>query len=327
MRNRRGFPAALLIALSLATSTPATAGTLTRAWVSSLGTDGASCGAVATPCRTFNGALANVAPGAEIDVKDPGDYGPAPVTISHGVSIVNDGVGTAAVRTPAGANAFTINVPAADAVELRGLSINGGGAAGTNGVVFNGGGGLTIIDCVIERFASTTASNGNAIQIAPASGSLKVLIAGSKIVDNGNIGVNYVPSGTVSAIVSIERTVIRGLAQTSKSAGVTALTSGLGGSLALNISNAVISNYYYGANISGNAATVVTVAASQLNNNGIGIIPYGQEQVLIKRSVISGNNTGVDVCCGTGAYDSAGDNVIRGNVTNVIGTLTKIGTQ
>ncbi len=102
---------------------------------------------------------------------------------------------------------------------------------------------------------------------------------------------------------------------------------GTGGSLALNISNSVISNNYQGVSIYGNAKTVVTVAASQINSNGIGIVDFGQEQLFVKQSVISGNTTGVNVSPGTGSYNSAGDNTIRGNVTDVIGTLTNIGTQ
>src|SRR5579883_1249856 len=68
-----------------------------RAWVSGHGVDQAGCGAPTSPCRTLQYVHDNIiADGGEIDVLDPAGYGP--IAITKGISIVNDGVGTAGVQ-------------------------------------------------------------------------------------------------------------------------------------------------------------------------------------------------------------------------------------
>jgi hypothetical protein len=94
---------AALLALGLGTA-PAQA-LSNRAWVSGHGSDAMGCGAPASPCRTFQYVHDNIiAAGGEIDVLDPAGFGA--VTITKGLSIVNDGVGTAGVQAASG-NAIT----------------------------------------------------------------------------------------------------------------------------------------------------------------------------------------------------------------------------
>ena len=66
-----------------------------KVWVSNSGVDSGTCGAVTSPCATFQQAVSNVASGGEIGVLTPGDY--APVTINNAVNITNDGTGEASV--------------------------------------------------------------------------------------------------------------------------------------------------------------------------------------------------------------------------------------
>jgi hypothetical protein len=106
--------AGALLALGLSAA-PAQAGP-NRTWVSGRGTDAGGC-PVTAPCRTFAFALTQTAVGGEIDVLDPAGYGP--VTITKSISIVNDGVGVAAIGVESG-NAITINAGAHDSVHLRG---------------------------------------------------------------------------------------------------------------------------------------------------------------------------------------------------------------
>jgi hypothetical protein len=63
--------------------------------------------------------------GGEIDVLDPAGYGA--VTIAKAISIVNDGVGVAAIGAATG-NGVTIKAGAGDSVHLRGLTIDGLGS-------------------------------------------------------------------------------------------------------------------------------------------------------------------------------------------------------
>ncbi len=53
-----------------------------------------------SPCRTFAVALIRTSAGGEIDVLDPAGYGA--VNITQSISIVNDGVGVAAIRARLG---------------------------------------------------------------------------------------------------------------------------------------------------------------------------------------------------------------------------------
>ncbi|HZU89431.1 MAG TPA: hypothetical protein VE993_09255, partial [Stellaceae bacterium] len=173
-----------------------------RAWVSGHGTDGAGCGAPTSPCRSLQYAHDNiVAPGGEIDVLDPAGYGP--ITISKAISIVNDGVGTAGVQAATG-NAITINAGASDVVTLRGLDIDGLGT-GANGIVFNSGGSLSVVDCVVRHFAGSGPTAGNGVLIQPTSGSMTFLISNVRVADNSYYGVSfYPPSGAPSANGSID---------------------------------------------------------------------------------------------------------------------------
>src|SRR5690242_3943178 len=93
-----------------------------RTFVSGTGSDANPC-SVASPCRTFAGALLNTVPGGEIYVLDTAGYGS--VTINQAVSIVNQ-TSTAAATVSSG-NAITINAGATDKVVLRGLTIVGSG--------------------------------------------------------------------------------------------------------------------------------------------------------------------------------------------------------
>ncbi len=167
---------------------------ITRVWVSaSIGADNPSCGGVTTPCRTFQYVHdAIVAAGGEIDILDPGGYGP--VTIGKSLAIVNDGVGVAG--SPAGTNGAAITIAAGpkDSIYLRGLTLNGFGA-GEYGVLLTGGGNLTIANCTFRQFAL------EGVSISPASGATAVSISNSIASDNTFAGVSL--DGANAAIAAV----------------------------------------------------------------------------------------------------------------------------
>src|SRR5450432_4204451 len=131
----RGCLAALVL-LAFA-SASAHGQTANRAWVSGHGTDAPGCGAPTAPCRSFQYVHDHVvAAGGEIDVLDGAGYGA--VTITKALGIVAVGA-VAAVQQPArGLSAITINAGANDAVQLRGLTLDGLELA-TIGIAFNSG--------------------------------------------------------------------------------------------------------------------------------------------------------------------------------------------
>src|SRR5262249_14258132 len=131
----KSLPLASLAVVFVYSLHAAPAQAASRAWVSSTGVDQPGCGPVTSPCRTPQYAHDNVvAAGGEIDFLDPGGYGT--ITITKGVSLINDGVGTTGMLAPSGINAITINAGPSDAIQLRGLTIEGAGV-GLNGVLFN----------------------------------------------------------------------------------------------------------------------------------------------------------------------------------------------
>lgn len=75
------------------------------------------------------------------------------------------------------------------------------------------------------------------------------------------------------------------------------------------------------------AGSKVTVEDSVANHNTVnGFIVDSGAQLRLARTTAVGNINGVSVTAG-GAAESAGDNFIRGNTTNISGTLTNVGTQ
>ena len=122
-----------------------------QTWVSSLvGSDTNSC-TRAAPCQTFSGAMASTIPGGEIDVLDPGDYGP--LTITRAISIYNDTFLVGGIIPGPATSGIVINAGIKDVVNLRGLFLDGATASGTSGIVFNTGAGLNVENCVIQGFS------------------------------------------------------------------------------------------------------------------------------------------------------------------------------
>ena len=103
-----------------------------RTWVSGVGDDSNSCSFQA-PCRTFAGAISKTSTGGEITVKDAGGFGA--VIIRKSITI--DGTGVPASILANLASGITIDIPVVGShtrriprlVRIRGLSINGRGAA------------------------------------------------------------------------------------------------------------------------------------------------------------------------------------------------------
>jgi hypothetical protein len=282
-----------------------------RTFVSGTGTDGGAC-TRAAPCATFAFALSQTAAGGEIDVLDPAGYGT--ITITKAISIVNDGVGVAAIGAGSG-NAITINAGANDSVHLRGLTIEGLGS-GQNGIQFNTGGNLAIENCVIRGFVTagiaispTTTSSfsvSNTIASHNSNNGILVQLTGSAVVtgvlskvtaNNNNFGIFV--NGGATAGASLNVTVVDSEASNNANTGVEAVS------------------------LVEHAATAVMLRNVVASNDVTGLIAVGNAILRVAHSVVTGNNTGVNTS-GGGTLDSYGDNDIDGNTNNNIGVLTTI---
>jgi hypothetical protein len=170
-------------------------GAATRVFVSATGSDSNPC-TVARPCRNFQQAHNTVAAGGEIDVLDPADYGL--VTITKAISI--EGHGYAGITSNGSGDVITINAGASDAVNLRGLLIDGVGQ-GFSGVRVNSVGSLTVQDTLIRNFLN----DGDGINFIPnPTGTVRLYITHTRIFDNQGEGININAggSGTVLAVLN-----------------------------------------------------------------------------------------------------------------------------
>jgi len=311
---RKPLPLALLAtALTCAFTAPAHA-QRARTFVASYGNDANPC-TFGSPCKTFQQAVNVVAAGGEVTAIDSAGFGP--IAISQAITITSpDGVEAGIVPVTGGA-AITINAGPNDAIVLRGLTLNGSGA-GSNGVVFNSGASLTVTNCVAQNFAfdgSTTSGNG--ILIQPTSSEVRFTITNSIFANNGNVGILYISSGGSASANGV----VDHVTGTGNFDGI-AVISGTGSTVTA-ISNSNFSNNdddgIFVSNTGPLTMSIDTVSAVGNSVSGIAAAS-GTPNVLLGRSVITGNMTGVDN--GTSnTFFTYKDNRISGNGTDINGAL------
>jgi hypothetical protein len=186
-----------IVGLALALALPAAPAEaqLARTCVSAAsGNDANDCNRL-TPCRTFQVAHDKTLAAGEITVLDPGGYGA--VTITKGISIINDGVGEAGVLVSGGLAGITINAGAEDAVSLRGLTVKGIGFGGGNGIVFNSGRSLTIENGAIRTLTGDFL-RGIGIFFRPNAFS-HLAVMNTIVADNSTTGV-IIASGSIGGL-------------------------------------------------------------------------------------------------------------------------------
>lgn len=257
----------------------------TRSWVSGLGSDTNACSRTA-PCLTFAAALALSAAGGEIDVLDPGDFGP--VTITKSISI-DGGGGQVASILGSGTSGITISAASTDVIILRNLQFNGllnTASPGTTGVSITSAARVVIEKCEVFGFStdgigvtpssgtiyvklqnSTVKNNSSGVSVAPTGGAIvDMSIDGSQIDNNTGGGIKVTGAGGGSSNVAINNSSV----SLNASNGVNAV-SGSSSHVTLDVKHAVISNNGLTgvqANQSAGGTAVVTVGDSTLSYNG-----------------------------------------------------------
>jgi hypothetical protein len=280
-----------------------------RSFVSSTGSDSNPC-TLAAPCRSFTGAYAQTNAGGEIDVLNTAGYGP--LTITHAISIVNDG-STASVLA-SGVFGVTINAGATDAVSLRGLTFEGAGAA-SGGIEFNTGQSLTIENCVIRHMT------GDGIDFTPNATS-SLLVSDTLVADNSGNGIVVQPtgSGTVTAVLN------RVEVNNNGANGIEVAGNFSTGTIKATVSESVATGNSHLDQVGFFAvSSTLTVFHSVASNNYTGIEAAGSGGTLtIAQSMVTGNNFGWNA--GGGVVQSYGDNYFNGNGSNA-GSLTPVSKQ
>lgn len=289
----------------------------TRTWVSGVGDDANPCSRTA-PCKTFAGAISKTAAGGEINCLDPGGFGAVTVT----KSITIDCTGTFGSILASGTTGVIVNAANINVI-LRGLSINGGTSVspGFHGVRFLNGNSLTIEDCIIQNFTSTSAGAGNGITFAP-SGAGRLYVRNTTLVGNGNpttgSGILVQPTGVGSAAVLIEDVGFLNNAGSGLRVDTTGNT-GPGGFF-VQVHESALSGSPTGVNVIGPAGTTVAfvnvVDSTVMNNTTAGISANGTgARVRVSNSRIMGNTTGV-VFSNSGSLVTYVDNILDGNGTD-----------
>lgn len=321
MAKFRFIRSVLFVALTTLTipafALPAAAGTL-RAWVSGHGLDNAACGAISYPCRTLQFAHDKIIrAGGAIYILDSAEYGS--LTIRKSLTVANDGVGVSVLQSGANDPAtVTIAASAKDEINLRGLSLDGGGVV-HNGVYVSNAGILTMRDCIIHGFTDaavsinatafvsftlsnvTLSKNGKGVFANPGGwGTMTGVIDRSSIDNNRDFGVFVQGGASATAKVS-----------------VTILDSSL-------------SQNGFGVGVATSGAKTSLLARDVVasNNRASGFLVNGAGTFLrLAHSVATGNAFGVTIGSG-GHAESFGDNYLLGNSIAVSGgALKKLATQ
>jgi hypothetical protein len=274
----------------------------------------------AAPCRTFAGAYVKTAPSGEITVLDPAGYGP--LTITTALSIVNDGVGEAGVILIAAGNAITVTAGPSDAISLRGLTLDGGGTASTNGIVFNSGGALTIQNCVIRHFANIGIDFVPNVAGGPLASS-NLFVSNTLVAENVNTGILVLPTGSGAVTAVFNRVEVNNNAN----GGIVVSGETSTGTINATVSGSVAARNSYAGFVAGTATgqapTTLTLFQSVATSNGNGIRAEGVGATLrAAQSMVTGNTSGW-VVSQSGVVQSYGDNYIDGNGSNT-GSLTSI---
>jgi hypothetical protein len=286
---------------------------LSRTFVSAAsGNDANNCDRP-TPCRTFQGAHDKTNDQGEITVLDSGGYGA--VTITKSISIVNDGVGEASILVSGGATGIAITGGASTSVNLRGLTVQGIGFGGGNGLVFNGGLSLTVTKCVFRNLDGA-AGFGTGVAFSPAvGGTHNLFISDSVVADNSNSGIIAFPTGTGQDIrIAVKRVqMLRN--------GVDGIAVGGGsttGSINAAVSDSLSANnarFGFGAvSVANGATTSLMMLRSVSANNSTGVTAGidPRARLWIGQSAISGNTLHTWFADG-GTLQSFGDNAMVGN--------------
>jgi len=307
-RLARTLGALMLACLAL----PLQAVAAQKVWVSRTGVDTGTCGAVASPCASFQQAHDNVAAGGEIGVLTPGDYGA--ISINKPVAVTNDGTGTAGIQQLVGIAIFVAAGPG-DVVGLRGLVIDGVGTGGF-GVSFLAGSALHVQNCVIRNFEGQSTSIGLLFSSNSAHGQL--FVSDSLVYNNGSGatsgGIFVQPGSTNGAIkaalsrVRLENNVI-GLRATSVVVGGSVRATIRDSTVVGNVADGILANY-----ATGQAVRVSVDRTAVVNNAGAGVHANGAHAIiLLGDSSLTNNGTGISAT-GGGQVISYGDNADNLNV-------------
>jgi hypothetical protein len=269
-----------------------------RTFVSTAGSDSNPC-SIIQPCRHFQAAVNATAVGGEVDALDAGAYGS--FTISQAISI--EGEGWSYIAPPANGAAITL-VAVSGNVNIRGVSLDGVGTSGTDGIDYNGGSGsLNIQDSVIRNFG-----NEGGIFFQPTASS-QLSVSNTLISDNSADAILIFPIGSGTTTGVLDHVVME------NNAGSGLNVSSSTQTVKVTVGNSVLANNIDGVGISSDGAPIEIMVrnCAIANNTSLGLTAVGLGATIwVTRSTITGNATAWNAV-NSGVVTSYADNNIDGN--------------
>jgi hypothetical protein len=268
-----------------------------------------------SPCLTFATALGQTTAGGEIDVLDPGDFGP--VTITKSVSIYGDAPGVAGLIPSPGTSGIVISAGSSDVITLHGLVFDGVNATGTSGIVFTSGARLNVNQCVFQGFTTS----GMTLSPGVGGANTTLMAVQNTTVLNNATGILIRPTGGIAANVRLRRLHI------DDNAGDGLRIDGTGGSGAINVAIADSSANFNAGNgidaVSGPGNVTVDVMRVVVAANGADGIQANQSNggivnVTVGGSVVYGNNVAL-AALGGASLLTYSNNQVTGNIANGTG--------
>jgi hypothetical protein len=260
-----------------------------RVFVSVLGADTNDCSNIATPCRTLNGAIAQVAEDGEVIVIKSGSY--AGATITKGVKIdVASGVVAFSGQT------VTVNALFAKVV-IRGLTLK----------ALNPGTGFgLLIEAAGAVFVESTVLDGWEVGLRQV-GAAELFVKDSMLRNNG-----------LALFAGSGKTSVDSTRFLNNVTGVYAEDS------ELSLRGSTLSGASSAGVWAGDSSAVV-VEKCQISDNASGIYVASTATVGLSRSAVIGNGLGLENAGGTLLV--YGNNAVRANATNISGPITPAGLQ
>jgi hypothetical protein len=297
-----------VLVLFLTAAVPQMTEAAPQSFVSVLGVNVGNCSSVFTPCRTLSYAMGAVDPGGEVIVLTSGNYGSDGITVAKSVSV------TAAPGVVAVSNSpMVIQAGSTDAVSLRGLTLKAATPRAGNALNFNSGGSLFVDGCSIEgwhgsissgatgtpqvHIVHTTIKNNDfGLLLTPGPGrSPQVTVQDSRFENNTECGVSLSSPGSAAVIGSIS---------SGNACGFRAQNGG-----AMNVQDSVASGNNHGF-----------VASTTQNPDG----SLNGGTMRVTQSIATGNTVGFSGDSSPSVFESLGNNLVRGNGTDVEGSVTVI---
>ena len=255
-----------------------------RSWVWVLGSDQNNCSLLA-PCRHFQQAVFATAPGGEIDVLGPGEYGP----VSINKSITIDGGNAGYIDVPAFFQGVSVQATSSSTVILRNLSIKCVPGASGSAIVWNSLGSLFVEGVSINNVFHGIAASPSSQDLA---GRLFVRNVAIRNAANNGIWIN---ASTVRAVlddVTIEN-VQDGILVSAGKADVTraviSQATDAGVNLTANEINLADSSISFSANAVVATAGTVRLAGNNIHDNVTGLNAIGGQIISFGTNRIAGN--------------------------------------